>query len=106
MGRERIDDQSTCSDQFKRGRLIGLMRPPAGGRIMSGPRAFVRAQNGQPLLMHITIEIYRLRLSASTAQEDHPPAETGQIKGGGDGFGMAGCFDDVAWPAVRRGRNR
>ena len=50
--------------------------------------------NRQPFLMDVPIEVDRLGISARAGQQYDSPAESRQVKGRGNGFGMAGCIDD------------
>ena len=77
---------------------------PARRRIQTGPSAFVGANYGEAFLVHVSIEVDRLGIAAGTGKQYHAPSETGKVKGGGNGFGMAGGVNDqcrVLFAALR-----
>ncbi len=61
---------------------------------MTRPRAFVRAQNGQTLLMDVPVKVHRLSLPARAAQKHDSPAETGQVKRRRHRFRMTRRLED------------
>ena len=77
---EWLDLQAFAGNQFERDFAVGRPVPEALGIIAARPDARVRAQNGQSLLVDVSVEIDLFRFASRTGKEHHPATPAGILE--------------------------